>query len=241
VSRAAGAVEQACVSRLSAVVSAEPAGAGRFRHPDVVVVQNWPRPDEIRPGTVPHDRREPLVVYVGSITATRGALEMARAVSLLAPASPARLELAGPLAPPELEHDIRAMAGTGRLDLLGYRDRAAVRSLLARARVGLVVLHPTAQYLATQPVKLFEYMAAGIPYVASDFPLWRELADDSRSGLFVDPRDPAAIAGALSALLDHPADAARMGARGREHVERVLSWDAEAPKLLGLYERLLAS
>jgi glycosyltransferase involved in cell wall biosynthesis len=241
VSRAAGAVEQACVSRLSAVVSAEPAGAARFRHPDVVVVQNWPRLDEIRPGPVPHHTREPLVVYVGSITATRGALEMARAVGLLAPASPARVELAGPLAPPELEHDIRAAAGTGRLDLLGYQGRAAVRSLLARARVGLVVLHPTPQYLATQPVKLFEYMAAGIPYVASDFPLWRELAGDSRSGLFVDPRDPAAIAGAISWLLEHPDDAARMGARGREHVERALSWDGEAPKLLELYERLLAS
>lgn len=241
VSRAAGTVERACVARLSAVVSAEPAGAARFRHPDVVVVQNWPRLDEFPPIGTPYAEREPLVVYVGSITAARGARAMARAVNLLESESPARLEMAGTLAPPALEQEIRAADPAGRVRLLGFQDRSSVGALLARARVGLVVLQPTAQYRATQPVKLFEYMAAGVPYVASDFALWRELVGSSDSGLFVDPQEPAAIAEAVSWLLDHPEEASEMGARGRHHVERMRSWDAEASKLLELYERLLAS
>jgi hypothetical protein len=79
-------------------------------------------------------------------------------------------------------------------------------------------------------------MAAGIPVVASDFPSWRELVGDA--GLLVDPYDVGAIATAIDTLLEDPEAAQAMGARGREAVREHYGWEAEAERLLSLYERL---
>ena len=87
---------------------------------------------------------------------------------------------------------------------------------------------------------MFEYMAAGIPVIASNFPLWREIVEGNECGLTVDPLDPQAIADAIGFLITHSEHAAEMGRRGRRAVERKYNWDGEAKKLTDLYERLLA-
>jgi glycosyltransferase involved in cell wall biosynthesis len=106
-------------------------------------------------------------------------------------------------------------------------------------QVGLVVLHPHPAYLTSHPTKLFEYMAAGIPVVASDFPLWRSIVENSDCGLLVDPFDPAAIAAAIERLITNPDEARRMGMRGRSAVERHFNWEMEEQSLLSFYASLL--
>jgi hypothetical protein len=86
---------------------------------------------------------------------------------------------------------------------------------------------------------MFEYMAAGLPVIASDFPLWREIVDGAGCGLLVDPMDPRAIAEAMQWIIDHPEEAAEMGRRGRAAVEHTYNWEAESTKLVELYRRLL--
>jgi glycosyltransferase involved in cell wall biosynthesis len=101
-----------------------------------------------------------------------------------------------------------------------------------------VILHPQPNFMDSQPVKLFEYMAAGIPVIASDFPLWRGIIDSVRCGILVDPYDPAAIANAINYLLTHDEEAEEMGRRGRLAVEQRFNWKIEEQKLLGLYHAL---
>jgi glycosyltransferase involved in cell wall biosynthesis len=88
------------------------------------------------------------------------------------------------------------------------------------------------------PIKLFEYMAAGVPVISSDFPLWREIVGKVGCGLLVDPMNDQSIARAISWIIDNPDEAQEMGEKGRRAVAKYFNWDAEVENLLELYERL---
>jgi glycosyltransferase involved in cell wall biosynthesis len=240
VAKTAALAEWVAGKAMSGIVAATPAIAGRFPPHKTVVVQNFPLLSEFALGEAPPYRERPMwVAYVGGITAIRGAVEMVRAMEHLPEDLAARLVLAGTFSPPELEAEVRKLPGWSYVDLLGWQGRDGISRLLRRARVGLVVLHPVTNYLDSYPVKLFEYMAAGIPVVASNFPLWREIVEGEQCGLTVDPLDPKAIAEAVRWLLEHPEEAEEMGKRGRRAVLEKYNWEWEAEKLLDLYRRLL--
>ena len=103
-----------------------------------------------------------------------------------------------------------------------------------------MTLYPIINYLDALPVKMFEYMAAGIPVIASNFPLWKVIVDGAQCGLCVDPLDPKAIGEAIQYLVDHPDEAEKMGKNGRLAVEEKYNWLIEEQKLLQIYENLLA-
>ncbi len=113
-----------------------------------------------------------------------------------------------------------------------------LESLLAQVKAGPVLIHPVIRYRTSYPTKLFEYMAGGIPVIASDFVLWREILEGTGCGLLVDPLDPQAIADSIVYLLEHPKEAAEMGRRGKKAVEEMYNWSKEEGKLLQLYKDL---
>jgi glycosyltransferase involved in cell wall biosynthesis len=102
-----------------------------------------------------------------------------------------------------------------------------------------VVLHAEQNFIVSQPTKLYEYMAASIPVIASDFPLWRSIVAGSRCGMLVDPMDARQIAEAIEYVFDHPGQGRDMGERGRSVVERDFNWENEQQKLLDFYTALL--
>jgi len=110
--------------------------------------------------------------------------------------------------------------------------------VIAKCNVGLALLHPIPNYYESYPTKIFEYMAMGIPVVASSFPLYRQVIESNHCGLCVDPLDPKAIAGAVSWILEHPTESEAMGRCGRKAVEQIYNWNVESKKLISLYDKL---
>jgi len=240
VGAAMGWLETGAARLFHGVVAATPWIARRFPAGKTVVVQNFADVDEFSDG----ERRvegntQAMVVYAGWLGEARGIREMMQAVSLLPDSLNAELVLAGSFSPPEMEQVVRELPGCERTRSVGWLPLEEVADLLSRARVGLVTIHPTPAYQRSQPVKLFEYMTAGIPFIASDFPYWREMLADTDAGLFCDPLDPAQIAEAIRHLLENPDQAEAMGRRGRQAALEKFTWQSQAETLLDLYARVL--
>ena len=85
--------------------------------------------------------------------------------------------------------------------------------------------------------KLLNYMACGLPVVATDTPVNRELLGEA--GIYAAVDDPTALAARLSELLRAPARARAVGATLRRRVEQEFSWPFLTERLLRVYERLL--
>jgi len=238
-SGAFGAYERHACRRFDGLIAATPHIRKRLArlHPNTVDVNNYPTLQEF--GAAPDwHAKAPEVCYVGSISAIRGIRELVRACEMLR--SPARLSLVGSFAEPALAAEVARFPGWERIDAHGHLDRAGVRAAMARAMAGLVTLHPVVNYLDALPVKMFEYMAAGLPVIASRFPLWQEIIEGNECGVCVDPGDPMAIAAAIDYFCSHPHIARRMGDNGRRAVHDKYNWRGEADKLAGFYERLTA-
>lgn len=220
----------------NSVVAATPTVAARFKRGNAIVVHNYPEV-LVDSGSKPYENRPEIALYVGGLAAARGIFQMVDAIEITHRTSPAwKLRLAGSHSPHSLIEVLATRPGWGQVDYLGHVPPLEARSLTENARVGLVVLMPTPAYIQAIPTKLFEYMAAGLPVIASDFPLWRSIVEEAGCGLLVDPRDVQAIADALQVLIDDPDRAAAMGAAGREMVHRKYNWKLEEPNLLRAYK-----
>lgn len=236
--------EKSAVRAFDAVVAATEHIAGRFAGvADPVVVRNFPlRSQLIAPATdvAPSaDHGAPFdLVYAGIISPERGIANVVRALGLAS--HPVRLILCGPFSPESFVHELRETPGFERVDYRGVVDFAKVTGLLSASDAGVVCFLDLPNHAEAMPNKLFEYMAAELPVIASDFPLWRRLVGDCGAGLIVDPSDPMAIARAIDRLIEHPAEAREMGKRGRKSVAEGLNWETESLKLLRLYDRLAA-
>ena len=242
VSKAVAAVEFLAKQSFDAFVTATPHIAGKFPPARAIAIQNYPIPDELLPAQAGEYRtRPPHVVYAGGVTEQRGGRKMVEAMGLVSRRLPnARLAWAGLFVPAAYETELRGLQGWKSVDYHGLVNRTALAELFGGARAGLVVFQPSPNHIESQPNKLFEYMAAGLPVVASDFPLWREIVENAGCGLLVNPENPQAISDAITWLLEHTDEAEAMGRRGQVAVNEIYNWPSEGKKLIDLYRTLLS-
>jgi glycosyltransferase involved in cell wall biosynthesis len=229
---------------MSGLVTATPYLKNRFlrAHKMVVAVNNFPILEElVCSASVDWASRSGSVTYYGGISEARGIAEMLAAMDLLSSKHSIKLELAGWFYVKKLLNDLSATSQWRHVQWHGELKREDLTPLLGRSFAGLVILHPEKTFVASQPTKLFEYMAAGIPVIASDFPLWRSFVQETDCGVLVDPLNPKAIAEAIEYLALNPREAEAMGQRGKKAVERLFNWANEEQTLIAFYSSLLAT
>jgi len=243
-SRLAESAENTTAGFFSCLVAATPSIAERFtaRNRYVVVLHNFPRLQELAPTTDGQwNLRAHSVAYVGDLDANRGIRELIAAMDLLPEGLNATLKLAGEFSLPSFGEELARLPGWRRVQMSGLVDREGVARTLGNVRAGLVPFLPEPNHIEAMPQKFFEYMSAGIPVIASDFPLWRKIIEGAGCGLLVDPSSPRAIADAIHFVLTRPQEAEAMGRRGREAVEKRYNWESEEKKLLEIYADLVNS
>jgi glycosyltransferase involved in cell wall biosynthesis len=239
-------IEKEVVRRLAGVVAVDSAMAARFESVNkrVAVVSNFPHlafghqkpPDyeKVNPGTV---------VYLGSLTAKSGFRLVLQAMPLVRQQRPgAMLWVIGRIAWGDMGTEFdwaRSQLSSVGIDSVGYLPYEEVPRSVATNQVGWWPGAPTAQNKIAIPTKVLEYMALGLPVVASRFPAMERIISEADCGILADPLSPEEHAQALAYLMENPAEARRLGENGHRAMMSKYTWEGQFESLLSLYEDVL--
>lgn len=181
---------------------------------------------------------EKSTCYVGAITRERGIINTIKG-SYKAGCT---LHLIGYIEPDLLE-EIKTMPEYEKVRYYGVLPVYEFVKIIGQVEVGLCLLKNVGQYdegdnLST---KIYEYMAMGIPIVASNFRMNKEILCNYGCGICVNPESVDEIAEAIISIRSDKKMANEMGRKGRELAESKFCWEKEKNNLLELYETLLKS
>ncbi len=213
----------------------------RYHIPFPTLLRNVPEIIEVEAGwdlheklAIPQDQR--ILIYQGSIQEFRGIEESIEAATLL---QNCVLVVVGyGYHRPALEEMVRTWGLTDKVKFFGPIPNDELLFYTASADVGMCVIRGNSlSYRWSLPNKLFEYMMAGIPVVASDYEEMGRVVKETGVGTVCNPDDPESIAEAVRAIVDDPEANARFRAATRAAI-CTYNWGEEQKVLLGLYERL---
>jgi len=244
VARLSDWVEKIVSQKFDYVIAATPDIRKKFKKHVAIDIKNYPIVEDFNlPQELPFPKNENYynLVYAGGLTKNRGVKEIIEALKFINPKYNIRLRMIGRFSDRNFEKEVEKLREGSKVDFLGWLSQKEVFRHLLESDIGLVCLHPLEQFLVSLPIKMFEYALAGLPVIASDFPLWRKIIEGNNCGLCVDSLDPKKIAKAVEYLITHPEEAKKMGENGRRAVLEKYNWDSEAKKLLKVYEAAFAN
>ena len=227
--------ENYAVKKFDHIITATPRIRDRFKRfkKEVTDVNNFPIIEELNED-VNWSVRKNEICYIGGISRQRGIIEVVKALEL----TDTMLHLAGDFETEELRKEVESLQGWEKVRFYGFVDRNKIKEILSIVKAGLVVLHPFESYKYSLPIKLFEYMGRGVPVIASDFPLWREIVEETGTGVLVNPLSSESIAEGINKVLANDEVAKKMGKNGIIAVSEKYNWEVEEKKLFSIYKDL---
>jgi len=178
------------------------------------------------------------LVYIGGLARNRGLFDMLDALQKMPNCS---MVIAGTFTDAQTELEAHQHEAWARVNYLGQISSSEIFDVLRQSKIGLLLLWPQSRFLESLPLKLFEYMGAGLPVIASSFPFWYQFVADNEAGIMVDPHDLDAIVATIQELLDSPQLVKKMGERAQEAVLDKYSWEQEYEKLVQVYVNIGSS
>jgi glycosyltransferase involved in cell wall biosynthesis len=133
-----------------------------------------------------------------------------------------------------LMEEVRAKGLLSAFTITGSVPYEKVPLMLAMSDICLA---PFVKGRAASPMKVFEYMAAGKPFVCSRL-AGLEFIEEKHLGTLVAPGEPGELASAIISLLRNPASAADVALRAQDYAIRNCAWSAVARKVMSLCEEL---
>ncbi len=182
-------------------------------------------------------RKIPTIGYIGGVTEGRGVITTVAAIkSLRDKGYEINFECIGRVDAAVKENlAVQTGLSEGWISMPGRLAPEQGWRMISECHVGLALLHPIGNYIDSYPTKMFEYMALGLPVIASDFPLYRDVVATHDCGVCVDPLDVKSIEEAMREMIDRKDMAASKGVNGFLAVEKNYDWRTQLEKLEQVY------
>jgi glycosyltransferase involved in cell wall biosynthesis len=193
------------------------------------------RPEVQGPAPFPVDEGRILCVFAGAFRSWHGAVHLAAALARLHAAGDTRFGGVFIGDGPERASAERCARGVPGIHFTGALPHSKLPVALAHAHIGVAPFEPARHAplrlgFYWSPLKIFEYMAVGLPVVAPALPRLAKLVENGREGMLYDPNDPRGLDQALVALAD-PGLRLEIGTAARARVVRHFSWEAHCAAL----------
>ena len=243
-------LERRLIRRADAVITVGEAIAGelaaRYGIPRPAVVLNTPPYQDMRGGS--RDLRERLglgpdarlILFQGGVFPRRGQIETVRSLTLL-PETWRLVYLGFNLGTYQgpIRAEIARLGLAARVHLLDALPADQLLAATASADVGLLLLAGhTLQDRYAMPNKLFEYLMAGLPFVASDWPEIGRVAQETGGGALIHSLTPEAIAAGIREILADPERYRTMRTAALDAAQRKYNWTRQAERLLEVYAQV---
>ncbi len=224
---------------IDGVIAATPTIYNKFINinNNTIIVKNYPILSEFNQINNDFSVKKNQVVYVGGISIERGILTMIDIANLLPEVD---FKFCGDfMSQDEKKLAIERIQGSN-IEFLGYVDREKIKFNLEQSKLGLVLLEKNERYSDSLPIKMFEYMAAGLPVIATDFELWKKILNNEeyKVGYCANPENHQDIASNIKDLFNNLDLMQSMGDKARELVIKKYNWDNESVKLIKFYNEI---
>jgi glycosyltransferase involved in cell wall biosynthesis len=230
-----------CVEKIvgwtfDAIIVAEPIIARYFPKHKTFLVRNFPMKEMFEHvGQTEYRSRSISLLYVGLLSRVRGVIEMLEGVAYAQKKLKVRFVLGGKFAPQHLADEVKEKY-KGTAEILSWVDYGKLLEMLSDTRIGISIPHPIERYKGNYPVKLFEYMACGLPVISSKEGESALFVKEASCGILVDPLNSHEVGEAIVWLLNNAEEAMAMGERGRKMIFEKYNWENEATVLLSAIE-----
>jgi glycosyltransferase involved in cell wall biosynthesis len=241
-------VEKKSAKFFDAIVIAEDYYIENFdgKNRKIVKVLNYPILNEVLP-QINFKKIGFSIVYSGTVSENRGIWNVLKVVETLSKERrDFKLYIIGKFSSENLFSNVREFLTENSLDefveIIGgnsYVKREIIDAYHKFMDLGLVLMPISPHYERKLPTKFFEYMLAGIPFIATKFPLWKEFVEGNKCGIVVNPDNFEEINKLIQYLIDNPDERKKMGEEGRKKVLEEYNWDTQEETLVELYMELL--
>ena len=211
--------------------------------PNGIEILNYPLEHGYPERKYSRETEEIQLLYTGTVTLDRGALICANIPNFV---KNCKVSFVGRCKRSVAEKIYNRVDQEDNIEIVGidqFVSGEVIDKFYARNsfQAGLAIFPRSDHYFKKELTKFFEYMGAGLPIIASNFPAWKRLIEGNSCGICVDPDDTEQIASAVTYICNHPEAAKTMGENGRKAVELKYSWEIEEQNLFKLYENLFSS
>lgn len=184
-------------------------------------------------------KRENIVCYSGTVYRHSNQLTILDAINNI---DNIKYSIAGYISP-DYDAAISSHNAYKKINFVGRLPWEQLRNFYLSARIGLVIIDYKMNLGGKRGTfavnKMFEYMEAGLPFICTDYELWKEVVEKYECGICVEPGNMEQIRNAITFLLDNPNIAYQMGQNGRNAVLEKYNWGTQEIKYLEIFRRLI--